>query len=198
MRDTRVIAGASLIVATIILSTVFMIGAVERRNITEAPAPPAPPAASTQPVTPATNTTTPPTKPSYPTGLSEQLSSVTVSSPVKAVAAGFAMGVAEGNAYGIAKQALRLTSTMIADDITVYALQGTIPGTTDTISLQAYYNGNSVPYCSISTTFGATGLSTYTTTLMCKYLGAGTYTFKVTVTDENGTVIGDPTTTMAA
>jgi len=110
---------------------------------------------------------------------------------------GFAMGVAQGNAYGIAKQALRLASPMIADDITVFAINGTIPGHLDTISLKAYYNGNSVPYCTVSGTFDATGLSTYTTTLVCKYLGPGTYNFKVTVYDDNGTVIGDPTTSMA-
>lgn len=201
MRDTRVLAGACLIVATTILSALFMTGPVRTAKMTiETPTSPATPS---QPVTPSTTTASNPTStplsaPTYPTTLSEQLSSVTVSNYARPPAIGITMGIGKGHAYGLAKQAARATTmTMIEDTVTITSLHGTIPGHMDRITLQAFFNGNTNPFCTSSATFDATGLTSYTTTFSCNYLGAGTYNFKVTVYDDNGTVIGDPTTSMA-
>lgn len=84
-----------------------------------------------------------------------------------------------------------ITLIEIVDQVTITAVHGVIPGHMDKIVLQGYF-GSTTPYCVLSTTFDATGLTTYTTTFRCQYMGAGTYYFKVQVFDDNGTLIGDP------
>jgi hypothetical protein len=84
-----------------------------------------------------------------------------------------------------------VTVIEIVDQVTITAVHGVIPGHMDKIVLQGYF-GSTTPYCVLSTTFDATGLTTYTTTFRCQYMGAGTYYFKVQVFDDNGTLIGDP------
>ena len=88
------------------------------------------------------------------------------------------------------------TVTWIVDQVTVIAVHGTIPGHNDTIVLKVYY-GSATPYCTSTTSFDATGLTSYTTTFKCQYMGMGTYNFKVEVFDDYGTLIGDPATSLS-
>jgi len=120
---------------------------------------------------------------------------VVVKASSNAVAKGLAIngGPGIGHAYGVVKQTVSLTSVVIRDQVTITGINGTIPGHMDMIEVQAHYNGDTTPYCTRTTIFDATGLSSYSTSFQCSYLGAGTYNFKVTVYDDNGTIIGDPT-----
>ena len=133
----------------------------------------------------------------YPTKVSQLLSSavVVVKQTSTAVAKGLAIngGPGIGHAYGVVKQTISLTSVVIKDQVTITGINGTIPGHMDMVQVQAHYNGDTTPYCTKTIIFDATGLSSYSTSFQCSYLGAGTYNFKVTVYDDNGTIIGDPT-----
>ncbi len=102
-----------------------------------------------------------------------------------------------GSANG---QIIPVTTTVtvieIVDQVTITAVHGVLPGHIDKILLQAYF-GSATPYCVLTTTFDATGLTTYTTTFKCQYMGAGTYFFKVQVFDDKGIMIGDPISSLS-
>ena len=204
MRDSRAITGVALTTVILVFSTIFVAGtgfsvAAGASLPSTAPAPlsivsmsPTSTVASTQ----AATLSVPPAL-AYPTKVSQLLSSavVVVKQTSTAVAKGLAIngGPGIGHAYGVVKQTISLTSVVIKDQVTITGINGTIPGHMDMVQVQAHYNGDTTPYCTKTIIFDATGLSSYSTSFQCSYLGAGTYNFKVTVYDDNGTIIGDPT-----
>ena len=188
MRDRLVITSIGLAIVTLVFSTVFVAGigsSASAGTKLSSPVPAAVALIQASTLSPA---------PAYPTIVTQQLSSVIINGVPDGLAKGLTVngGPGKGHAYGIAKQALSSTSTGVMDQVTIAGSHGTIPGHMDTIELQAHYNGNTTPYCTKSTTFDATGLSSYSTSFTCNYLGAGTYNFKVIVYDDNGAIIGDP------
>ena len=204
MRDSRAITGVALTTVILVFSTIFVAGTgfsvpAGGSLPSTAPAPlsivsmsPTSTVASTQ----AATLSVPPAL-AYPTKVSQLLSSavVVVKQTSTAVAKGLAIngGPGIGHAYGVVKQTISLTSVVIKDQVTITGINGTIPGHMDMVQVQAHYNGDTTPYCTKTIIFDATGLSSYSTSFQCSYLGAGTYNFKVTVYDDNGTIIGDPT-----
>ena len=201
MRDSLAITGVALAIVTIVFSTIFLAGtgiSVLAGASLPSTAPVPHSIASTAAIPTVASSQASPLSfapaPSYPTKVSQLLSSTVVKGIPNAVAKGLAIngGPGKGHAYGIVKQALSLTSVVIVDQVTITGINGGIPGHMDTIEVQAHYNGDTAPYCTKTTIFDATGLSSYSTSFQCSYLGAGTYNFKVTVYDDNGTIIGDP------
>jgi len=204
VRDSRAITGVALTTVILVFSTIFVAGTgfsvpAGGSLPSTAPAPlsivsmsPTSTVASTQ----AATLSVPPAL-AYPTKVSQLLSSavVVVKQTSTAVAKGLAIngGPGIGHAYGVVKQTISLTSVVIKDQVTITGINGTIPGHMDMVQVQAHYNGDTTPYCTKTIIFDATGLSSYSTSFQCSYLGAGTYNFKVTVYDDNGTIIGDPT-----
>ena len=204
MRDSLAITGVALTTVILVFSTIFVAGTgfsvpAGGSLPSTAPAPlsivsksPTSTVASTQA---ATLSVAPAL--AYPTKVSQLLSSavVVVKQTSTAVAKGLAIngGPGIGHAYGVVKQTISLTSVVIKDQVTITGINGTIPGHMDMVQVQAHYNGDTTPYCTKTIIFDATGLSSYSTSFQCSYLGAGTYNFKVTVYDDNGTIIGDPT-----
>ena len=204
MRDSLAITGVALTTVILVFSTIFVAGTgfsvpAGGSLPSTAPAPlsivsmsPTSTVASTQ----AATLSVPPAL-AYPTKVSQLLSSavVVVKQTSTAVAKGLAIngGPGIGHAYGVVKQTISLTSVVIKDQVTITGINGTIPGHMDMVQVQAHYNGDTTPYCTKTIIFDATGLSSYSTSFQCSYLGAGTYNFKVTVYDDNGTIIGDPT-----
>lgn len=204
MRDSLAITGIALALVTIVFSTVFVAGTgfsgPSGKNLPSTAPTPIPvsivlalPTSATIP----TRASTPSAVPAYPTKVSQLLSSATVVTrqTANAVAKGLAIngGPGIGHAYGVVRQSVSLTSVVIKDQVTITGVNGTIPGHMDMIQVQAHYNGAPTPYCTKTTIFDATGLSSYSTSFECSYLGAGTYNFKVMVYNDNGTTIGDPT-----
>jgi len=204
VRDSLAITGVALTTVILVFSTIFVAGTgfsvpAGGSLPSTAPAPlsivsmsPTSTVASTQ----AATLSVPPAL-AYPTKVSQLLSSavVVVKQTSTAVAKGLAIngGPGIGHAYGVVKQTISLTSVVIKDQVTITGINGTIPGHMDMVQVQAHYNGDTTPYCTKTIIFDATGLSSYSTSFQCSYLGAGTYNFKVTVYDDNGTIIGDPT-----
>ena len=204
MRDSLAITGVALTTVILVFSTIFVAGTgfsvpAGGSLPSTAPAPlsivsmsPTSTVASTQA---ATLSVVPALV--YPTKVSQLLSSavVVVKLTPTAVAKGLTIngGPGIGHAYGVVKQTISLTSVVIKDQVTITGINGTIPGHMDMVQVQAHYNGDTTPYCTKTIIFDATGLSSYSTSFQCSYLGAGTYNFKVTVYDDNGTIIGDPT-----
>jgi hypothetical protein len=214
VRDSLAITGIALTVVTLVFSTLLVAGmsyiAPERMSLPSiapsalgsTPSPSKVSSTSLAPMAAAMSASTasiaPATiVPAYSTKVSQLLSSATVVTrqTANAVAKGLAIngGPGKGHAYGVVKQTLTLTSVVIVDQVTITGINGIIPGHMDMIVVQANYNGNTTPYCTKITIFDATGLSSYSASFQCSYLGAGTYNFKVMVYDDNGTIIGDPT-----
>jgi hypothetical protein len=201
VRDSLAITGIALAIVTLVFSTIFVTetgfsvpAGASLHSMTPVPLS----VSSTSPISTSTSApvSPPSTAPTYPTKVSQLLSSATVvtGQTANAVAKGLAIngGPGIGHAYGVVKQTVSVTSVVIKDQVTITGVNGTIPGHMDMIQVQAYYNGDTTPYCTRTTIFDATGLSSYSTSFQCNYLGAGTYNFKVTVYNDNGTIIGDP------
>jgi len=205
VRDSLAITGVALAIVTLVFSTIFVVGTGFNAPVgaslpSTAQAPTSTASASPNSTMASTQTSTPLLAPAYPTKVSQLLSSavVVVNQTPIAVAKGLAIngGPGIGHAYGVVKQEISLTSVVIKDQVTITGINGTIPGHMDMIEVQAHYNGDTTPYCTKTTIFDATGLSSYSTSFQCSYLGAGTYNFKATVYDDNGTIIGDPTSSL--
>jgi hypothetical protein len=209
VRDSLAITGIALTVVTLVFSTLFVAGmsyiAPEGMSLPSlapsllgsTPSPSKLSSTSLAPTAATAPASTASLVPAYSTKVSQLLSSATVVTrqTANAVAKGLAIngGPGKGHAYGVVKQTLTLTSVVIVDQVTITGINGIIPGHMDMIVVQANYNGNTTPYCTKITIFDATGLSSYSASFQCSYLGAGTYNFKVMVYDDNGTIIGDPT-----
>jgi len=204
VRDSLSITGVALTTVILVFSTIFVAGtgfsvAAGASLPSTAPAPLSIVSMSPTSTVVSTQAATLSVAPAlaYPTKVSQLLSSavVVVKQTSTAVAKGLAIngGPGIGHAYGVVKQTISLTSVVIKDQVTITGINGTIPGHMDTVQVQAHYNGDTTPYCTKTIIFDATGLSSYSTSFQCSYLGAGTYNFKVTVYDDNGTIIGDPT-----
>ena len=204
MRDSLSITGVALTTVILVFSTIFVAGtgfsvAAGASLPSTTPAPLSIVSMSPTSTVVSTEAATLSVAPAlaYPTKVSQLLSSavVVVKQTSTAVAKGLAIngGPGIGHAYGVVKQTISLTSVVIKDQVTITGVNGTIPGHMDMVQVQAHYNGDTTPYCTKTIIFDATGLSSYSTSFQCSYLGAGTYNFKVTVYDDNGTIIGDPT-----
>lgn len=204
MRDSLAITGVALTTVILVFSTIFVAGTgfsvpAGGSLPSTAPAPLSIVSMSPTSTVVSTQAATLSVAPAlaYPTKVSQLLSSavVVVKQTSTAVAKGLAIngGPGIGHAYGVVKQTISLTSVVIKDQVTITGINGTIPGHMDMVQVQAHYNGDTTPYCTKTIIFDATGLSSYSTSFQCSYLGAGTYNFKVTVYDDNGTIIGDPT-----
>ena len=204
MRDSLSITGVALTTVILVFSTIFVAGtgfsvAAGASLPSTTPAPLSIVSMSPTSTVVSTEAATLSVAPAlaYPTKVSQLLSSavVVVKQTSTAVAKGLAIngGPGIGHAYGVVKQTISLTSVVIKDQVTITGINGTIPGHMDMVQVQAHYNGDTTPYCTKTIIFDATGLSSYSTSFQCSYLGAGTYNFKVTVYDDNGTIIGDPT-----
>ena len=204
MRDSLSITGVALTTVILVFSTIFVAGTgfsvpAGGSLPSTAPAPLSIVSMSPTSTVVSTQAATLSVAPAlaYPTKVSQLLSSavVVVKQTSTAVAKGLAIngGPGIGHAYGVVKQTISLTSVVIKDQVTITGINGTIPGHMDMVQVQAHYNGDTTPYCTKTIIFDATGLSSYSTSFQCSYLGAGTYNFKVTVYDDNGTIIGDPT-----
>ena len=204
MRDNLAITGVDLTTVILVFSTIFVAGTgfsvpAGGSLPSTAPAPLSIVSMSPTSTVVSTQAATLSVVPAlvYPTKVSQLLSSavVVVKLTPTAVAKGLAIngGLGIGHAYGVVKQTISLTSVVIKDQVTITGINGTIPGHMDMVQVQAHYNGDTTPYCTKTIIFDATGLSSYSTSFQCSYLGAGTYNFKVTVYDDNGTIIGDPT-----
>jgi hypothetical protein len=208
VRDSLAITGDALAIVTLVASTLFVAGmgfigpegkslpAMAPSVLASTPPPAAVASTSPNPSAATVPASTPSLVPAYPTKVGQLLSSATVVSTqsANAVAKGLAIngGPGIGHAYGVVKQTVSVTTVVIKDQVTITGVNGTIPGHMDMIQVQAHYDGDTTPYCTKTTIFDATGLSSYSTSFQCNYLGAGTYNFKVIVYDDNGTIIGDP------